>query len=289
MATGEPEPRGQREYLGAELRKLRELAGLSGRDVAAILGVAQSSVSRVERGVRVPTTEEINTWAEASNASTEVRDRLVQLAEAAYTEVVTWRAAHRDSDHLQDRIGKLEEQARRLRSFEPILVPGLLQTPEYARRVIQVADITGVQDHTAAVARRIQRQEILYDTSRQFEFLITEGALRARPPGPVGILVEQMGRIASLATLDNVTIGLLPFDRVIQTAIGWSEFAIYDDAEDGDRCAFAEVTHAELTISNPKDVEIYTTVMDRLAANALYGDEARELLDRVARDVRHVS
>lgn len=286
MTARGSEPRSQREYLGAQLRMLRESAGLSGRDIAGKLKVAQTSVSRMERGLRVPTMSEIDTWVNAVGASEETHTRLARLAEAAYTEVSTWRTMLRDNAHLQDHIGNLEEQAHLLRSFEPILVPGLLQTPEYARRVIQVADVTGTQDHEAAVARRMQRQEILYSPGRRFEFLITEGALRAMPPGPPAILVAQMDRIASLATLENVTIGLLSFDRVIREAIGWSEFAIYAEVEDGESCAFAEVTHAELTISDPRDVEIYTAVMDRLARNAVYGDEARELLDRVARDAR---
>lgn len=286
MTARRSEPRSQREYLGAELRKLRESAGLSGRDIAAKLKVAQTSVSRIERGLKVPTTSEIDIWTEAAGASPDTRERLGQLAEAAYTEVATWRTALRGRLHLQDVTGDLEAQARLLRSFEPILVQGLLQTPEYARRVIQLADVTGTQDHEASLARRIQRQEILYNTEHRFEFLITEGALRAMPPGPPAILVAQMDRIASLATLENVTIGLLPFNRVIESAIGWSEFTIYDEVEDGEACAFAEVTHAELTISDPRDVEIYTNVMDRLARNAIYGEEARDLLDRIAREAR---
>ncbi|MFD1547732.1 helix-turn-helix domain-containing protein [Nonomuraea guangzhouensis] len=286
MSARGTEPRNQREYLGAELRKLRERAGLSGREVAAHLEIAQTSVSRIERGLKVPTQDEITKWAALTGAAPDVQTRMGQLAEAAYTEVATWRTALRDGTHLQDRIGNLEEQARVLRHFETIVVPGLLQTPEYARRVIQLADVTGTQDHEAALARRLQRQDVLYDSDRRFEFLITEGALRARPPGPPAILVAQMGRISSLADMDNVTIGLLPFDRVIREAIGWSEFAIYEGADDEESVAFAEVTHAELTISDPRDVQIYTDVLNRLARVAIYGDEARDLLNRIARETR---
>jgi hypothetical protein len=91
------------------------------------------------------------------------------------------------------------------------MVPGLLKTAEYARRVLAVADPTGGQRHdmSAALGARIKRQEILYDDSGRFEFLITEAALRWQSHDR-SLIVPQMARISSAATLSNVWVGLLP-------------------------------------------------------------------------------
>ncbi|TQS30085.1 helix-turn-helix transcriptional regulator [Microbispora sp. KK1-11] len=276
----------QRIYLGRELRRLRDAAGLSGRDVAPQVGVSQPTISRWEKGEKVPSMPEARAFADAVGASHETREHLLQLVEAARSEVVAWRAALREKGHLQDEVRELEATARRLRNYQPVLIPGLLQTAEYARRVFPLVDRTGRQDYAAAVAARMQRQEILYDPVRRFDFLITETALRLRLGGPE-VLRPQLDRIAQVSTLENVTIGVIPLDAP-PSAIGWHPFVIYEDVADADPFVRVEMVHGMVPpIDRPEDVAVYQSLADNLARDAVYGADARALLDRIAQDQAH--
>ena len=181
MTEGQPrEPRPQLARLGAELRRVRMLAGLSGRQVADAVGISQATVSRIERGASVPSLRELTAWADATGVGEDRRALLLGLSEAAVNEVTPLR--ERMSGGLtavQESVRELEATARTLRNFQPGIVPGLLQTAGYARRILSLADQTA--DTGAAVTARLARQEILHEPGRSSEFLLTEAALRYRP------------------------------------------------------------------------------------------------------------
>jgi hypothetical protein len=106
------------------------------------------------------------------------------LADAAYTEVHPWDVAMRGHSHLQDDIQEIESRSRAVLVYEPTLVPGLLQTAEFARRVFTLFE-PAYPEHVipGVTAGRVERQAALFDPARQFGFLDTEAALRLRP-GP---------------------------------------------------------------------------------------------------------
>jgi transcriptional regulator with XRE-family HTH domain len=262
------------------------LAGLNGYELAEQVGISQSKVSRIEAGSAVPTIREAGAWAQAAGASDEVLADLVWRTQAALTEVEGWRMALRHGlPQLQAEVGALEANARRISNFQPTLVPGLLQTAEYARRVFTLADVVGGQDYAGAVAARMSRQETLFDEDRRFEFLVTEGALRWRP-GPPKLMLAQLDRVGSVATLSNVSLGLIPQDAEA-TAVASHGFVIYADPEDdGEPFVRVEVIHGELTISDPDDVAIYSERFSRLGAAAVFDDDVRTLLAKIAGDLR---
>ena len=202
-----------RQRLAVELRRLRDRAGLSGRRLAEQVGISQSKVSRIESGLTVPSAPEVAAWAKAVSASGTANELLAALTDAVYTEVHPWHAALRARIHLQDEIQELENHSRVKLTYEPSLVPGLLQTAEYARRVFTMFDPAYDElDIPAVVAGRIDRQAALFDPARQFSFLVTETALRWQP-GPSSVLLSQLDRISSLSTLENISIGLIPAER----------------------------------------------------------------------------
>ena len=204
------EPRTQRARLGAELRRARTLAGLSGRQVADATGLSQPTVSRIERGESVPSLREVIAWADAVEVGADRKALILGLAEAAVNEVTTFRA--RLSNGLaavQEDVRGLEATARTLRNFQPGIIPGLLQTAEYARRILAFADETA--NVGAAVAARLTRQEILHEPGRSFEFLLTEAALRYRP-GPREVLTAQLDHLAAVVTLEAISFGVIPAD-----------------------------------------------------------------------------
>jgi len=283
------QPRAQRARLGTELRRLRLLAGLSGREVARQLGIGHASVSRVENAQQVPSLPEVNAWADAVGASQETRALLVTLVEAALNEVQTWRARLRAGlPAMQADVRQLGADTATLRSLGPTIVSGLLQTAEYARRVFEIVDVLGDSDYAAAVSERMQRQQILYDQAHQFEFLITEAALRWRP-GPPLLMTAQLDHIRSASTLDNVTLGVIPADAQMR-AVPWCGFTLYEDrADDQPPFVAMETAHAGLIVSDPADVAIYRRQLELFRESAIFGAEARDILIRIAHEQRHAS
>jgi transcriptional regulator with XRE-family HTH domain len=174
-----------REQLGNRLRQLRQGAGLSGDALANRTGWSQAKVSRIERGKTLPSRQDIDLWVAHTGASRQVGAELLELLETTVTSATAWRTLHRlGLRHRQVEIAERERQASAIHVFQPTMVPGLLQTAEYAKRVMEQGNPSAQQDIAEAVEARLERQRILYDESRQFEFLITEGALRWRPGAP---------------------------------------------------------------------------------------------------------
>jgi transcriptional regulator with XRE-family HTH domain len=259
--------------LGQELQRLRMLAGLSGAQVAQALGVSQQTVSRMERGLSAPTLAQATAWADAASASEERRMLVVYLAEAVVNEVIphqerfeSWGLAAE-----QEIVQREEETARMLRHFQPCFIPGLLQTAEYARRILTFSDPSG--DISQALANRLARQQGLYKPGREFEFILTEAALRYRP-GEGDVLTAQLNHLTSVATLETVSLGVIPADAPMY-ALTQTAFIVYEDRTEG-RPPFAKVEapHASLSASEPEQVQVY---QDRLATyrrSALFGGEA---------------
>jgi transcriptional regulator with XRE-family HTH domain len=277
----------QRRRLSAELRRLREQGGLSGRQLAEQIGISQSKISRIESGATMPTVPEVNAWASAAGAPAGATEKLLMLTDAAYTEVHPWDTALRSRTHLQDDIQEIENRAGTKLVYEPSVVPGLLQTAEYARRVFTIFEPTYAElDIPAVVAGRLDRQIALFDQGQQFGFLITEAALRLRM-GPPAVMASQLDRIGSLSTLENVSIGLIPQDARAVTHVPHG-FVIFEPAsrEKGDALVLVETVHANLTVSEPGHVALYRRQWSLLEEMAVYDDAARELLATVSADIR---
>jgi transcriptional regulator with XRE-family HTH domain len=277
-----PEPRTQRTQLGAELRRVRMLAGLSGRKIARATGLSQARVSRIERGVSVPSLPEAAAWAAAAGVSDDRRAVILALAEAAVNEVTTFRARlSHGLAAVQDSVRDLEASARVIRNFQPGIIPSLLQTADYARRIMAFADITSGGGHGAAVAARLSRQQALHDPARSFEFLVTEAALRYRP-GPPATLTAQLDHLAAVATLETITFGVIPADAQMH-AITRCGFILYEDRT-GDQppVAAVETPHASLHATDPADVALYRDQLARLRESAVNGAGALNIVRSIA-------
>jgi transcriptional regulator with XRE-family HTH domain len=279
----------RRRRLGGELRRLREQAGLSGRDLAGLLGISQSKISRIESGTALPTVPEVKSWTSATTASELDSEMLQMLTDAAYMEIRPWDDALRGGTHFQDSIRDLESSRGIELTYEPSIVPGLLQTAEYARRLFtmfrpQLAD----QEIPAAVKGRLGRQDGLFDPSRRFEFLITEAALRFRL-GPASVTAAQVDRIASLSTLENVGIGLIPAGSLARTYVPHG-FVIFESTDgEPNALVLTETVHANLTMSGADHVELYRQHWSLLRESAVFGADARDLLDTVSEDAGKLS
>lgn len=277
---------GKRQRLGVELRRARERGGVSGRELAQRIGISQSKVSRAESGSALLSIPEVAAWAAAAGASPQAADLLAALAEAAYTEVHTWGATFSERPHIQGDIQDLEQRSRKVLTFQPSVVPGLLQTAEYARRVFTMFHPPYPDEEIPEVlTARLDRQLALFRARQRFEFLITEAALRWRP-GPQALLRAQLDRIVSLSTLETVSIGLIPLsvEAVTNTSHG---FVLFEMAErdDSDAVVLVETIHANLVVNDPESIDLYRARWSLLEQMAVTGDEARAFISAVASDL----
>jgi hypothetical protein len=136
---------------------------------------------------------------------------------------------------MQEAISEIEGETAFLRNFESVFVPGLLQTPEYARSRLaeQLEEIGAADDVDEAVAARMQRQQMPYRTGRRFHFVLTEAVLRYRLCPPE-VLAGQLDRLVSLSTLTTIRFGVIPFEAQLPvapvhgftyTTSGWSRWS----------------------------------------------------------------
>lgn len=263
----------QREALGQRFRQLRKDAELSGRALATRLGWPQSKISKIETGRQSPTRADIDAWCTALSRPQEAPDLLRQLRalETLYSEYQQRLRAGMDA--AQRPIADIEARATTVRAFDPALVPGLLQTPDYARaRITESATFFGLPPELdEAIAQRMQRQTVLYDSKRRFHFVLTEAVITYRTASP-DVMAAQIDRLATVSALRNVRLGIIPFSAHPGYA-PMHNFRIYDD-----ELARIETVAAALTLTHADEIATYRRAFDLLASSAMHGPEARRML-----------
>jgi transcriptional regulator with XRE-family HTH domain len=262
------------------LRELRQDAGKTLEQVAGAVDLTRSTLSKYETGKILPSVEMVERIADALRVDADQRRALIDQATAEHTEVHAWRALHTPSfRRRQDEIRAIEAAATDVRLFQPSLVPGLLQTPEYCRALLQLDRVRPVDDLADAVSSRMERQAALYDEAKSFDFVITEGALRWRIGSP-SVHAVQLHHLAGLATLPNVKVGIVPL--LAETGARQTNmFAIFDAS-----AVVVETMTAELTLREEQLIGFYGRVYETLRASAVYGDDARAILDGIVTELR---
>jgi transcriptional regulator with XRE-family HTH domain len=277
----------ERRRLATWLQQLREVAGLTTYQLAGRLGVSQSKVSKIENARVAVSVHDVGAWARATGASPERTTELIERAELALTEAVNWRSALREGLPVKQRqVGELERAATVVRLFQLAVIPGLLQTADYARRMFLGHHPAGRPDIGAAVAARLERQAILYDETKRFEFIITEAVLRWRV-GHVPMMLAQLDRIRSLATLPNVAVGIIPLAAEVPDWHGHA-FTLFEfeDDEDANALVHVELLTSWTNVSDPDDVGAYREAFQRLREAAVFDEAAQALLAAIMDDLR---
>jgi transcriptional regulator with XRE-family HTH domain len=269
-----------RNALGKRLRELRQQADMSGRHLAESLSWPPSKVSKLENGRQTPTDDDILGWMRATGSETETEALLASLhtLEVQHAE---WQRILRTGlkPHQQELIG-WDERTRLFRAFEATVIPGLLQTAEYARARFAegIRSLKPPNDINEAVAARVQRQETLYRPDKRFHFVLTEAALRFRLCSP-DVMLGQLDRLISFSQLPNVRLGIIGFETQYATS-PWHGFWMYDNER-----VLIETLSAELDLRQPQEIELYGNAFEQLAAVASYGRSARAIINRVIDDL----
>jgi transcriptional regulator with XRE-family HTH domain len=256
-----------RRKLGAELAELRKRLGLSGRALAAALGWSQPKVSRIENGVHLAPLADIERWLDHCGADPATRHHVLALA----------RAAADDSPVLPD------VDALTVSIYQALMVPGLLQTPDYARNVLLTTGVAVEDTAAAAVAARVQRQGTLADGTQDVHALLTETALTWQPC-PTAVLVEQLHRLRTLADWPNVTLGIISAaqQRLAPASASFTITRWPDGAAD----VSTETPAGDHVVTRQGDVVRYHEMFTRQQGHAVYGDEASDLLTRIAASLK---
>ncbi len=166
----------------------------------------------------------------------------------------------------------LYQRTRHFRIYEPGVCPGLLQTPAYASALMgAIIAFQHIPDDTdAAVAARIERQQVLHQGGT-FAFLLEESVLRARVADDE-TMAGQLGYLLHATTLPSVSIGIVPTSahRAMWPVEG---FWIFDEER-----VLVELVTAEVTVTQPREIELYARTFTTLATIAVYGAKARALI-----------
>ncbi|MEV4805190.1 helix-turn-helix transcriptional regulator [Nonomuraea sp. NPDC049421] len=268
--------------LGSQLRQLREAAHLSGKELAERLRWQPSKVSRLENARQTATEDDVVVWAQAVNASPDTTDELIRQSIALLERHDDWKQRHRSGlAALQEDIRDLEARTKLFRVFEPGIIVGLLQTSEYARHVFRkVKRLYSAADQIdAAVRVRMQRQEILYDRTRTFRFVVTEAALRSAL-APPEVMRGQLDRLLAVSTLPNVEFGVIPFGTELPSS-PINGFWIFNEA----MVAVATMTK-DLILRDPDDIAFYVRAFDDYVKVAEFDETGREVIISVLHEYR---
>ncbi|MEQ4722797.1 helix-turn-helix transcriptional regulator [Nonomuraea sp. B19D2] len=268
--------------LGSQLRQLREAAHLSGKELAQRLRWQPSKVSRLENARQTATEDDVVVWAQAVRASPDTTDELIRQAIALLERHDDWKQRHRSGlAAIQEDIRDLEARTKLFRVFEPGIIVGLLQTSEYARHVFRkVKRLYSAADQIdAAVRVRMQRQEILYDRTRTFRFVVTEAALRTAL-APPEVMRGQLDRLLAVSTLPNVEFGVIPFDSELPSS-PINGFWIYNEA----LVSVATMTK-DLVLREPDDIAFYVRAFDDYAKVAQLEEAGRDIILRILHEYR---
>ncbi|WP_405138253.1 helix-turn-helix domain-containing protein [Nocardia sp. NBC_01388] len=265
-------PEQAREALGERLRELRQSAGLSGSELARRADWHQTRVPKIEYGKTKPSIADIQVWCTLTGAENEIPNLVATLRniDAAYRE---WRRTlSGGTKQKQHEILRLMQQSKVIRAFQPSLIPGLLQTAEYAATVLRRSiKFHGIPDDLdEGVAKRIERQQILYRGDRRFHILVGEQALYNNV-GRDSVMIGQLDRLLAAMGLPRVTFGIVPMRTELPMQL--TNFVMFDQ-----RRVTVESISAELTITQPREIKLYHRTFDVLVGQSASGDDARALI-----------
>jgi transcriptional regulator with XRE-family HTH domain len=284
--TGEHSPTVRRRRLASELRSLREGARLTCEEVAEHLECSASKISRVETGRVSVSPRDVRDMLSLYGVDPQQLDSLVQLARES-RQKGWW---HAYSDTIQPRFATyvgLEDAASEIRTYEVNLVPGLLQTEDYARSVITAGNLTGsLEDVERRVALRMARQPMLLSGRNppQLWAVLDEAVLHRTVGGP-GLMRLQLDHLAEVASRPNVAVQVIPYSAGAHPGMG-KPFVILSFPERADPdVVYLEDLTSTLYLEDVDEVDRYNVLFNHLRATALSFEESAALLTSVAKEL----
>ncbi|CAL9324866.1 helix-turn-helix transcriptional regulator [Streptomyces olindensis] len=275
-------PAVRRRKLGAELRALRTSTGLTSGEAARLVGWHQSKVSRIETGTSGVKPADVRLLLDAYDvADSQLRELLMALAGSEDSDGRHhWWHAYRGvlPPTYRDFIS-LESQASAMRTLETTVVPGLLQTPEYARAVTRAA-VEGLSEDRldTLVEVRLARQDVLRaDPPLALSAVLDEAVLRREVGGP-GVMARQLERLVEAARLPQVRLQVLPFAAGAHIGVT-GPFVIFSfsSTSDLDVVVLDHLT-SSLYLERKEDLQAYTEAFNALQIHALSPEDSLDFI-----------
>ncbi|MEV0278484.1 helix-turn-helix transcriptional regulator [Streptomyces sp. NPDC050610] len=278
-------PTVRRRRLGQELRRLREEKGMTAEEVADRLLVSQSKISRLENGRRSISQRDVRDLCGVYEVQDQhLVESLMQMAKESRQQG-WWHAFGTLSPTYSVYIG-LEADAVSVRNYESLIVPGLLQTPQYAESVIRgMWPEASMDDVENRVGVRLRRQDRLHAPERPLRFwaVLDESALR-RVVGDRQTMREQLERLIELSHMPHVTLQILPYSVGSHPGMtGTFSVLEFDDPSDSTTVYIEGVT-SDLYLEKHSDVQKYGVMYEHLRAQALNADETRKFIQDVTKE-----
>jgi transcriptional regulator with XRE-family HTH domain len=275
-----PTLRGRR--LAVELMRRREASGLSREEAARRLEWSTSTIFRIETGRNRPQPGNVRVLLDLYGVTGSERDGLIQLAREARQP--GWWHSFRDvlPNPYEVYIG-LEGGAASIRNFEPVVVPGLLQTEEYARAMFKGGPRELDRDDIERrVEVRLARQQILTRDDRPRLWAVIDEAVIHRLVGDPAVMRAQLGHLIDTAEQGKTTLQVVPY-RAGAHAGTTGPFVILDFPEPTDHSVvYVETLAGDIYLEERADVNRYTIAFDRLLAAALHPDDSVRLIQQAA-------
>jgi transcriptional regulator with XRE-family HTH domain len=266
--------------LGAELRRLRIGVNprTSLREFAKQVGVSYVALSRWETGKRVPTSEDVATLLGALRVIGEERERLLAMTRQAQDPNWVAPGVDRQLTALID----FEQTATTIVDVSPLVMPGLLQTADYARVIMDDGVMTTGEVQTAVITRMGRRDILTRDTPVNFLALVGEAALRYPMGGPA-VMAAQLRHVRRMAGLPNVTVQAIP------TRPGWNPslsgpFVLYEFP------VAAPIVHFEhhrssMFLPDKKDIEDMRKAVQAIRSVALGPEDTATLITKIEKEI----
>jgi transcriptional regulator with XRE-family HTH domain len=274
-----------RIMLGAQLRRLREQAGISREDAGYHIRASGSKISRMELGRVSFRDRDVTDLADLYGVIDPAeRDSLLALVREA--NAAPWWQKYGDAmpDWFAMYVG-LEESASLIRGYEIQFVPGLLQTEDYARAVMQTGAVELPETEVERrIALRMGRQRLLTKSGApRFWVVVDEAALR-RPIGGRHVMLGQLEKLMAVSEEPNVTLQVVPFRSGGHVAEGGA-FTIlrFSDPEMVDVVYLEQLTSAQY-LDKADDLDLYAAVMERLSVTAASPERTTTLLADMAKE-----
>jgi transcriptional regulator with XRE-family HTH domain len=275
-----PAPTVGQVVLGRRLQELREAAGLKREEAARVLRVAPATVRRMEMAEVALKIPYVQVLLETYGVPDEEMTAFVELAEEA-NQPGWWQRFH---DVLPDWFSlyvSLEGAAGIIRSYEPHFVPGLLQTEDYARAVMEAGTIgqTGAENVERHVSLRMTRQKLLERPDPPHLWVIMDETVLKRPVSIRGeVMREQLDKLLEFAEHDRVTLQVAEFRDGPHPGT-YAPFSLFrfDEPELPDM-VFTEYLTGALYLDSRTEVSAHLEVLDHMAARAASAQRTKKIL-----------
>ncbi|MFF0867604.1 helix-turn-helix domain-containing protein [Nonomuraea sp. NPDC003560] len=276
----------RRRRLSNALLQFRQEAGLDSKEVARRLGWQPSKVTRIERNEwRLPSVSDVMDLLDCYEIHDDAkRQAMITLARESRRRG-WWEEEYKDV--LGGALVGLEWEASEIQTFEALLVPGLLQTAEYAAAVLRGGQVVAEEDIQRRVEARVARQRILErEDPPTFWAVIDEAALR-KHIGGVAVMLDQLAHLRRMAERPNIGIQVLP-DAVGAHASLNGSFTMFDyEAPEDPSIVYVEIgAVGDLYMEKQEDVSHYRRKYSYLRASALSADASVSYIEDLAKQLK---